>query len=66
MIIGLARNLNKDVMAEGIETVEQANLLRSLDCHSGQGFLYSRPVEVSVAAQLLHGSSADEVANKEK
>ena len=42
-IIMLARNMGKDVVAEGIETVEQLARLRTLDCAYGQGYLFSRP-----------------------
>jgi diguanylate cyclase (GGDEF)-like protein/PAS domain S-box-containing protein len=40
----LARNLNIAVVAEGIETVEQAMVLQSLDCEFGQGYLFSKPL----------------------
>ncbi len=41
-IIGLGRGLGKIVVAEGIETPEQAERLAALGCHLGQGFLYGR------------------------
>jgi EAL domain-containing protein (putative c-di-GMP-specific phosphodiesterase class I) len=40
----LARNLKIGVIAEGIETMEQAMMLQSLDCEFGQGFLFSKPL----------------------
>jgi diguanylate cyclase (GGDEF)-like protein/PAS domain S-box-containing protein len=43
-VISLARALNLKVVAEGVETEEQANLLRLLRCDEAQGYLYSRPV----------------------
>jgi EAL domain-containing protein (putative c-di-GMP-specific phosphodiesterase class I) len=43
-ITQLARNLNIRVVAEGIETVEQALTLQSLECDLGQGYLFSKPV----------------------
>ncbi len=52
-IIMLAKNLNLKVIAEGIETPEQADFLRSLDCDYGQGFLYSKPVRAEQAAELI-------------
>ncbi|HJR09169.1 MAG TPA: PAS domain S-box protein [Pyrinomonadaceae bacterium] len=42
-IIMLARNMGKDVVAEGIETTEQLARLRTLKCTYGQGYLFSRP-----------------------
>ena len=42
-IVELARVLGMDVVAEGIETLEQYDLLRQLGCRFGQGYLFSRP-----------------------
>jgi EAL domain-containing protein (putative c-di-GMP-specific phosphodiesterase class I) len=44
MVIELGRNLNLTVIAEGIEEERQAQTLRELGCHEGQGYLYSRPL----------------------
>ena len=52
-IILLAKNLNLEVIAEGIETIEQADYLKSLDCGFGQGYLYSKPVAARQAAALI-------------
>jgi PAS domain S-box-containing protein/diguanylate cyclase (GGDEF)-like protein len=52
-IVLLARNLNMEVIAEGIETVEQLAYLQNLGCEYGQGFLFSRPAANSAIAQLL-------------
>jgi EAL domain-containing protein (putative c-di-GMP-specific phosphodiesterase class I) len=43
-VIGLARGLGLEVVAEGIETVEQLAILRRKGCDGGQGFLFSRPL----------------------
>jgi diguanylate cyclase (GGDEF)-like protein/PAS domain S-box-containing protein len=43
-IIGLARSLNLDVVAEGIETTEQREHLQELLCDYGQGFLFGKPM----------------------
>jgi EAL domain-containing protein (putative c-di-GMP-specific phosphodiesterase class I) len=43
-IIALAHNLRLRVIAEGIETEEQLDLLRSLRCDEGQGYFFGRPV----------------------
>ena len=45
-IITLARMLDIQVVAEGVETQEQADALRLLGCHLHQGYLYARPVPV--------------------
>lgn len=52
-IIELARVLGMDVVAEGIETVEQYRLLRQLGCRYGQGFLFARPMSPENIARLL-------------
>ncbi|MFB2921133.1 EAL domain-containing protein [Aerosakkonema funiforme] len=52
-IIALGRGLNLSVVAEGVETVEQMNCLRSLDCEEMQGFLFSHPLSAEEASQLL-------------
>jgi EAL domain-containing protein (putative c-di-GMP-specific phosphodiesterase class I) len=52
-IIELARALGMDVVAEGVETIEQHNLLRDLGCRYGQGFLFSRPISVEAITELL-------------
>lgn len=43
-IINMTRGMKVSIVAEGIETDEQANLLTKLGCPLGQGFLYSQPV----------------------
>jgi EAL domain-containing protein (putative c-di-GMP-specific phosphodiesterase class I) len=39
-------NLGIEVVAEGVESKEQLQTLRSLGCRLGQGFLFSRPITV--------------------
>ena len=43
-IVALARSLNIQTVAEGIETLEQAERMRALGCTYGQGYLFSRPL----------------------
>ena len=52
-IIMLARNMGKDVVAEGIETVEQLTQLQMLKCTYGQGYLFSRPQDPAEIERLL-------------
>ena len=56
-IIDLSHNLDMDVTAEGVEYLEQHEILRELDCELGQGFLYSRPRPVDSMAELLQKKS---------
>ncbi|WP_159946412.1 GGDEF and EAL domain-containing protein [Rhizobium sp. 18065] len=43
-ILTLARSLKLQVVAEGVETIEQARFLHLAGCEHGQGYFYSRPV----------------------
>jgi PAS domain S-box-containing protein/diguanylate cyclase (GGDEF)-like protein len=52
-IIGLASAFNLIAVAEGVETLEQLELLRTLKCNQSQGFLHSRPIPAVELEQLL-------------
>ncbi len=52
-IIALAQNLGMGVTAEGVETVEQVALLRTLNCKKAQGYFFSRPLPADEAEKLL-------------
>ena len=52
-IIDLAGGLGLGTIAEGVETIEQVELLRSLGCERAQGFYFARPVPETEAARLL-------------
>jgi diguanylate cyclase (GGDEF)-like protein/PAS domain S-box-containing protein len=52
-IIALAHGLNMNVVAEGVETEEQRELLQHLDCELMQGFLFSCAISASDATKLL-------------
>lgn len=53
-IISLAKNLKKKVIAEGIETESQLNLLQNLGCDYGQGYLLARPLTKENAEKALY------------
>jgi diguanylate cyclase (GGDEF)-like protein len=55
--VALAKSLGFTVVAEGVETAEQRNALRALDCELAQGFLFSRPVPLADAIALLASPS---------
>jgi len=43
-IVALGQSLSLDVIAEGVETIEQRDFLKSVGCRSYQGYLFSRPL----------------------
>ncbi len=51
--IGLARELEIDVIAEGVETAEQLRLVRSWGCREVQGYLFAKPLSVRDLEPLL-------------
>jgi diguanylate cyclase (GGDEF)-like protein len=54
MIVALSRGMGVSVVAEGVETPEQAKVLRELGCDLGQGYLFGRPMDAEAAERLLH------------
>jgi diguanylate cyclase len=52
-IISMSRNLNLEVTAEGVETVEQFELLCAQGCHELQGFLLGRPMPQHTVRRFL-------------
>lgn len=56
-IVTLAHNLSLKVIAEGIETTDQLNLLRLLRCDEGQGYLFSKPQPAETIHQTLSKES---------
>jgi diguanylate cyclase (GGDEF)-like protein/PAS domain S-box-containing protein len=52
-ILPMALNLHLDVVAEGVETIEQLLLLKKLHCKYGQGYYFSKPLSAEEAGLLL-------------
>ncbi len=52
-IISLARWMNLEVVAEGVETREQLDLLRSLECDQAQGYYFAKPMPEEEYIKLL-------------
>lgn len=55
-IVTLGHGLNLEVMAEGVETLEQLEFLQSVNCDAAQGYLFSKPVPVEIATELYRQS----------
>jgi diguanylate cyclase (GGDEF)-like protein/PAS domain S-box-containing protein len=54
-LVELGRTLGLETLAEGIEDLDQLQRLRNEQCHRGQGFLISRPMEPSAIEAILPG-----------
>ena len=54
-IVALAKSLDLRVVAEGVETQEQASALRGEGCDLMQGFFYARPMSADAFALQLKG-----------
>ena len=52
-VIGIARSLRLRVIAEGVETEEQATFLRRRRCDAAQGYHFSRPVAADVLTESM-------------
>jgi len=56
--IAMARGLDIEVAAEGVETIDQLEFLRSCNCDLAQGFLISRPMQAEKVARILRSEIA--------
>ena len=52
-IVAMAKALNLNVIAEGVETQRQLEYLREIDCNEAQGFLFGKPLPPDLISQLL-------------
>jgi len=57
-IIAMAESLNLDIIAEGVETEEQRQLLEDKGCKNFQGYLFSKPVPIAQFEALLRSTRA--------
>jgi diguanylate cyclase (GGDEF)-like protein len=57
-IVALARGLGMSVVAEGVETAEQARFLKATGCHELQGYLLGRPMRATAIDHLVSGTEA--------
>lgn len=52
-IVDMAYRLGLVIIAEGVETKEQSEILKSMNCNYGQGFYFHRPMSVEAAEELI-------------
>jgi EAL domain-containing protein (putative c-di-GMP-specific phosphodiesterase class I) len=58
----LAHNLGLNVVAEGIESQQQMEMLKQLGCELGQGYLFSMPGDAGAIEQLLTSQNGAQAA----
>lgn len=61
-IMAMGRSLGLRIMAEGVETAEQADFLRGIGCDDAQGFLYGRPTDAEEFERLLRDGAIRSLA----
>ena len=62
-IIGMANNLNMEVIAEGVETVQQRDFLEDSGCYTYQGYLFGKPVPVDKFESTLAKKQVENPVN---
>ena len=60
-IIDMAHSLDIRIVSEGIETVEQLDMLKSINCEIGQGFLFAKPMPIEDYNKLLREYSQSSI-----
>lgn len=55
----MGRSLGLNVLAEGIETREEENHLRTMGCDAGQGYLYAKPLSADDCEEYLRAAVRD-------
>ncbi len=61
-VLGLGDTFGLEVVAEGIESLEQSNTLRELGCEIGQGFLFGEPMRADEIAEFISSRAAARAA----
>jgi diguanylate cyclase (GGDEF)-like protein/PAS domain S-box-containing protein len=57
-IIGIARGFGLHLLAEGVETIDQLNILKGLGCDEMQGYFFSKPLQAEEAEFMLFSATA--------
>ncbi|MDY0115946.1 MAG: EAL domain-containing protein [Sulfurimonadaceae bacterium] len=64
-IIAIAHSLNLSVIAEGVETEEQAKFLKNHKCFEAQGYLYYRPMPIAQIEEILKKKKLEKILSLE-
>lgn len=54
-LISMIKGMGYQVVCEGVETMEQAEILKAAGCESGQGYLISKPVPIEEFEEIVYG-----------
>ena len=65
-IVSLGQNLDKELIAEGIENIMQLRMLQTLKCDYGQGYYFGKPMSAEAAKDLVSGRFPWQLAFEEK
>ncbi|MBX3616634.1 EAL domain-containing protein [Nitrosomonas sp.] len=60
-MVEMAQKLGYGIIAEGVEKLEQLDILRNLGCEIVQGYLFSKPVNAIILSELLHNETHREI-----
>jgi EAL domain-containing protein (putative c-di-GMP-specific phosphodiesterase class I) len=66
VVLGLGRSLGMQVVAEGVETADQARLLKAAGCDMVQGYLFGRPMAATDVPDFVASWEPEEVAALEE
>jgi EAL domain-containing protein (putative c-di-GMP-specific phosphodiesterase class I) len=64
-IVTMAKQLRQEIVAEGVETIEQMGFLRELGCDQLQGYLFSQPVGTADFERMLREGKRLAVAGRQ-
>jgi EAL domain-containing protein (putative c-di-GMP-specific phosphodiesterase class I) len=57
-IVNLAKSLDLEIIAEGVETIHQLSQLRQLGCEFGQGYCFASPLDTKTLDDLLGATAS--------
>ena len=65
-VVDLAKNLDMEVISEGVETIDQVNFLTEIDCAMVQGYYFAKPMTISSFDELWDKDLAERAAEEKK